>query len=494
MSSLVCFRCRKLITLAVLASVGVWYTTAWPQTAPAGTTGPTMVITASPAPSTLPAATARAAGVTVTTPATSPVIPPSSALPTPALTPSVVLPPATSTAGELPAVTQPFVASITADKVYVRSGPDTKYYEIGQLTKGDLVYVVGVNKSWYAILPPNGTFGMIAKEYVELDNGSTTGTVKGDYVNVRTGTSNKDRDPSAVMTVVRKGTAVKILGATEKYYQIAPPEGGKVYVSGQFVKAAAGAEYKVAQLKLPVGAAGPTGVTVEAPTTLPTVVVVPTPGPVTPTTVPAGGGTGGTVVVATQPVLPPLVPAVQFSETATSRFKEANAKYQEEAKKTLADQNVEGLLKEFKDILAMENVSPSVKEGSKAVVAAIERTLTVQKQMKEQVAAMELTQKQREALRQQYEAAEKAIAAARESGPYVAQGILRTSTIVTGKYALVNPQTERVVAYVDPGTAAVDIGSLVGKYVGVRGVSKKMEGSDVTVIQVSNATLMAPPK
>jgi hypothetical protein len=97
-------------------------------------------------------------------------------------------------------------------------------------------------------------------------------------------------------------------------------------------------------------------------------------------------------------------------------------------------------------------------------------------------------------LRAQYDAAEKAIAAAREAGPYNAEGLLQSSTIVAGKYALVNPQTGRVVAYVDPASAAVDIGTLVGKYVGVRGISKKMEGSEVTVIQVNNATLMPQPK
>jgi hypothetical protein len=51
-----------------------------------------------------------------------------------------------------------------------------------------------------------------------------------------------------------------------------------------------------------------------------------------------------------------------------------------------------------------------------------------------------------------------------------------------------------VIAYIDPANAEVDIGSLVGKYIGVRGISKKMEGSDITVIQVSNATLMPQPK
>ena len=421
--------------------------------------------------------------------------------PTPAVTRAI---PATAPAPATPSaetVTQAFVATITADKVYVRSGPGTPYYEMGQLGKGDLVYVVGSSRGWYQILPPNGTYCMVAKEFVDADG--KDGTVKGDYVNIRAGTAiNKNRDPSAVLTVVRKGTKLKIIGSTDKYYEVAPPERALVYISPQFVKAAPGTEYKVPELKLPPGATAPSMTTVEPPTAPPiatgggTIVIppepgtggVPTPGPITGgAPVPAPGNT-----VAPAPVEPPK--PVVFSDAATTKFNDTNAKYQEESKKPPADQSVESLLKDFKDILAMENISPSVKAGSEANIAAIERTMTVQRLMKEQAAANEATNKQSEALRQQFDEAEKAIAAAREAGPYSAEGVLQSSTIVKGKYALVNPQTGRVVAYVDPAAASVDIGSLVGKYIGVRGITKKMEGSDIAVIQVSNATLMPQPK
>jgi uncharacterized protein YgiM (DUF1202 family) len=463
---------------------------------------------AAPAPGTpsitLPA-TAPAA-VPATAPA--PVIvtlPPATSAPA-ATTPAPIPLPASSTAAELPAVTQPFVASITGDKVYVRSGADQKYYEIGQLVKGDLVYIIGTSKGWYQILPPNGSFCMISKEFVELDPAATgtttsaTGTIKGDYVNVHAGTAiNKDRDPYAIVAPpLRKGTHVKILGSSQSYYEIAPPDKTAFFVSGQFVKATT-TDYKVPQLKLPSGAAGPTGITVEAPTTMPTVSVVLLQNTGTNTTAQTTAATNPSdssnpaLAANNPPTLPPLVPAVIFSETATARFNEVNARYQSESKKAPADQNLDGFLKDFKDILAMENISPSVKAGTEADLTAIDRTLTVQRLVQEQTAAQDSTKKQSDALREQYESAEKAIAAAREAGPYSAEGRLQTSTIVTGKYALVNPQTGRVVAYVDPSTAAVDVGTLIGKYVGVRGITKRMEGSDINVIQVSNATLMPEP-
>jgi hypothetical protein len=416
--------------------------------------------------------------------------------------------PAAATAPAETAFTQPFVATVTGDRVYVRSGADRNNYEIGQLAKGDLVYVVGASRGWYQILPPNGSFCLIAKEYVELDPGGGTGTVKGDYINVRAGTAiYKNRD-SSVLTVVRKGTKLKVLGAADSYYQISPPEKAYFFISPQFIKAAGDVAYKVPDLKLPAGITGPSGITVEAPTTLPTTIatlILPetTPATAAATTAPATepgvtttGPLASTRPAATAPAtqdLPPLIPAVKFSETATARFNDVNARYQAEAKKPIGEQNLAGLLGEFKEILAMENVSPSVQSGAKAVVEAIDRTMTVQRLVKEQAAAQEMTRKQTDALQEQYEAAQRAIAAARTAGPYSAEGVLQTSTIVEGKYALVNPQSSRVVAYVDPAASSVDLSIFVGKYIGVRGITRQMENSDLKVIQVSNATLMPAP-
>src|ERR1035437_3715474 len=153
----------------------------------------------------------------------------------------------------LPTATMPFVGTVTADKVYVRSGPGSAWYELGHVAKGDTVQVVGAKGGWYEIFPPNGTFCLIAKEFVETDAGGQSGTVKGDYINLRAGTATYKQDgwvkDSAVLCVVRKGTKLTILGSTEKYYQVAPTERAFVFISPQFVKEAPGTEYKIPQLK-----------------------------------------------------------------------------------------------------------------------------------------------------------------------------------------------------------------------------------------------------
>ena len=481
--------------------------------------GPTMILTTPAAPASPSGGTATpAVPAPGATPAATPVASPT----TPAASATPVAPQGSGTQ-EVAAVTQPFVATISSDRVYVRAGPGTAYYEMGQLGKGDLVYVVGSSRGWYQILPPNGTFCMIAKEFADVD-ASGTATVKGDYINIRAGTAlNRTRDPSAVLTVVRKGTKLRVLGTTDKYLEVAPPEKAYVYISPQFVTQTQGVEYRVPQLKLPEGVSAPSVSTVTAPTSPPALasgsgagapgggsgggatLVIPLPGSGMAGPAPTGGS--GATPIAAAPVTPtpaegsgaatpvsPPVPKVTFSETAMARFKDANSRYQEEAKKPPVQQNVDSFLSEFKSILAIENISPSVKAGAEADVAAIERTLTVQKMVQEQATADAVTKQESEALRAQFDAAEKALAAAKREGPYSAEGVLQTSTIVSGKYSLVNPKTRRVVAYIDPASASVDVGSLIGKYIGVRGISTKMEGSDITLIQVSNATLMPEPK
>ncbi|HVS70212.1 MAG TPA: hypothetical protein VHQ47_03040 [Phycisphaerae bacterium] len=439
--------------------------------------------------------------------------------------------------------TKPFVGVVTGDKVYVRAGPGNAYYEMGQLGKGDLVQVTGARLGWYQILPPNGTFCMIAKEYVDADATGQNGTLKADYVNVRAGTAlYPNRDPSAVLTTLRKGAKLTILGSTDKYYEIAPPEGARVYISPQFVQAApAGTEYKVPELKLPGGVSGPAKNTVTAPENLPATAIEISPGTGAGTgnggqvaggggaaTEPAGGtgatgGTGGTAMTggggtavgggtetgggqargpevgngvtaaATQPTnAAPPPPAVTFNGDAAKKYDELNTQYQAELQKPPAQRDLDPLIKSYQDLLNEKDLAPSVKLGSESRLSALQKLAAIERLAKENTQSQDALNQQRAALQQEYATAEKAIEDYEKTGPYLAEGTLQTSTAVQGKYALVNPSTGRVVAYVDPA-ADVDIGSLVGKYIGVRGTTDIAPGTQVSVIHVRNATLLPAP-
>lgn len=468
----------------------------------------------------LAAALALAATAPFAVAQTMPALPAPGAAPAaaPAALPS---PSAAAAPAAAPEETKPFVGVITGDKVYVRAGPGNAYYEMGQLSKGDLVQITEARLGWYKILPPNGTFCMIAKDYVDADASGQNGTVKGDFVNIRAGTAlYPNREPSAVLGTLRKGAKLTILGSTDKYYQIAPPDNARVYISPQFIaRAPDDTAYKVPTLKLPAGVAGPSRDTVTAPTTLPATAVIDVapanPGHTTPpaaagnttppadagtvvinpTTEPAGNATANTNTgAATQPSIAtvPPQPATQFSASAYTTFQDLNNKYQAELRKPPLQRELDPLLKSYRDLLNEKDLAPSVKIGSESRISALEKLAAIQRLARENQSSTDTLAQQRQALQQEYAAAAKAIEDYEKTGPYLAEGTLQASAAVAGKYALVNPSTGRVVAYVDPA-ADVDIGSLVGKYIGVRGTTDTAPGTQVTVLHVRNATLLPAP-
>ena len=142
------------------------------------------------------------------------------------------------------------------------------YYELGQLGKGDLVSVVGQKLGWYQILPPEGTYFYIAKEYVEADPSGATGkTAKAAFVNVRAASALHPNSDYAILGSIRRGTDLTLLGTqtipgtpAKEYYKVAPPAGIAVYVKPDLVVTApSGTEYKTPALQLPASVATPAG-------------------------------------------------------------------------------------------------------------------------------------------------------------------------------------------------------------------------------------------
>jgi uncharacterized protein YgiM (DUF1202 family) len=139
--------------------------------------------------------------------------------------------------GNLPAL--PFLAEITSDDVYVRSGPGTNYYYCSKLKKADKVKVVGSKFSWLQIVPPAGSYLWISKQYVQVDpQNSASGTVIGDAVRVYAGSDDVQPMHSTTWLVkLNKGEKVTLLGEEkEDYYKISPPEGAYLWVSNQYTR------------------------------------------------------------------------------------------------------------------------------------------------------------------------------------------------------------------------------------------------------------------
>ncbi len=133
----------------------------------------------------------------------------------------------------------PFLAEITGDDVYVRSGPGTQYYNCGKARKDEKVKVVGNKFSWLQIVAPAGSYSWISKQYVQIDpQNKTSGTVIGDAVRVYAGSDEVQPMHSTSMQVkLNKGDKVTIVGEEKDgYCKIAPPEGAYLWVSSQHAK------------------------------------------------------------------------------------------------------------------------------------------------------------------------------------------------------------------------------------------------------------------
>jgi SH3-like domain-containing protein len=133
----------------------------------------------------------------------------------------------------------PYIAEITGDNLYIRSGSGTNFYSCGKLNKGDRVKVVGRVFSWSRIVPPEGSFSWISARYIDVDpEDPTVGYVTGDNVRVYAGS--EYRKPLHSMTLqgkLSKGDKVKLLGEqVDDYQKIAPPPFAYLWVSTNFTK------------------------------------------------------------------------------------------------------------------------------------------------------------------------------------------------------------------------------------------------------------------
>ena len=132
---------------------------------------------------------------------------------------------------------------VIADDVYVRSGPTMNHYTICKVQAGTRVKFVGQRGAWREILPPAGAFSLISGDYVDVgSSGTGRGVVNGNNVRVRAGSSLND-SKYTVQTKLKKGDEVTVLGRNpDGFLRIVPPPGATLWIHGDFVTEASGAE------------------------------------------------------------------------------------------------------------------------------------------------------------------------------------------------------------------------------------------------------------
>ncbi len=138
----------------------------------------------------------------------------------------------------------PYKAYVTADDVYVRSGPGDNYYPTDKLKVGTEVEVYRHDPGgWFAIRPPKDSFSWVSSRHLQLD-GNNLATVTDERVAARVGSRMSDtRD--VIQVRLHKGETVEVLeprrngrnddNGSRAWYKIAPPAGEFRWVSGRFV-------------------------------------------------------------------------------------------------------------------------------------------------------------------------------------------------------------------------------------------------------------------
>ncbi len=422
-----------------------------------------------------------------------------------------------------------FIGQVNASQVNVRSGPKMAYYPVGQLTRGQLVKVVGTVNSWDRIAAPAGTRCYISRQFVHLSADGSTGRVSADYVYLRAASPLTPASHYAVVGLIRRGTHVSITGASKDFYVIRPPHGTDFYVSAQFIAPApADATYITPQISMPAGFKGP-----GPPTTTPaaegTALISGSGNSATPSTTAATGGNGQVVPIPTSgtnsgnggpgnapeqgsvaaggggiiPVIPgvgkatPANPAtaagtpVKLNTSAYAAFSQLNRKTQREFRKPVLGRKLTPLLADYQKLAAQPNLPPSVKQGTAEWIKEIKNGIKVQKLAKA-AANTPAISNVIAPYQQKWEQSQDQVNSAVAHAPYLAKGILKTSDAIHD-YALVNPATGRVVAYLKPASK-IDIAKLLGSYIGVKGVVDGKTGVVIRLIDVYTATMLPMPR
>jgi uncharacterized protein YgiM (DUF1202 family) len=382
----------------------------------------------------------------------------------------------------------PFLAEVTSDDVYVRSGPGTQYYNCGKAKKDDKVKVVGNKFSWLQIVPPAGSFSWVSKQYVSIDaQNKNSGTIIGDAVRVYAGSDEvQPMHSTSMQTKLNKGDKVTIAGEEKDgYCKIMPPEGAYLWISSQHAK--------------PLGtlmAPAPTPATAApaAPIQAPAVGMPATAHPMPASPFPSNPGElKAPVSSPNEPNRPSSAPSSaptpsSAEEQNMAQVQALKDKVEAEKAKPVQDQNFAELKKEL-TIIAGDKQSPRAARNAVGLLKMIEK--------------IELSQEIAKAIKTQDEQLGKAeqnieskkneeLSKIEDKSVFAVMGTLKESPLFAetpaAKYFKVEGENGKILCYARPTGAAadVDMSKFVGKKVGLVGTIEPNAELGQAVVQFSN--------
>jgi len=338
---------------------------------------------------------------------------------------------------QVPNAPQQFAGAINASAVTVRSGPGENYYPTMKLEKGAQVTVVGISFEWLKIVPPEGSFSVVAKTFVTPEADGRTGRVNAD-VNVRAGSSLNSLK-YAVQGKLSRGETVTILGEQDEYYKIAPPPGAFLYVHQRYVDPVR---------KLSPGEMLP-------------------PAPAAPRPSESAASSSAETTPAEQTAAAAPTAEQLAEERALAEFDRLEAAVRAASQRPLEEQPLADLLGSYDRLIKGGNLPPSARRMSELRVLSLKARLSAQEQLLATRRQQEESARKLAALEAQRSEIESRLL---PMTVYTAVGKLLTSTVQSGEgtlYRLVDPATERTICYVR-STEPRHI-SFLGQFVGVNG-------------------------
>ncbi|OQY04975.1 MAG: hypothetical protein B6I25_06305 [Planctomycetales bacterium 4572_13] len=386
----------------------------------------------------------------------------------------------------------PFMAKVTGSNVYVRSGKGTAYYACGKVNLNDKVTVVGGAFGWAEILPPDGSYSWIHKNYVDVKaDQPTVGVLTGD--NVRVWAGSDDIEPmrsSSMQTKLNTGEIIELFSNQPKggdYYKIKPPAGAKLTINCEFLEFVGPVASKQSVVIPPRGE-------VKEPVKMPAS---------TETKAPVFGNLTEdkaetqTIEVAAEPNAAGDAEKIESSQPEAEESEGLKACYalaekmDEEREKPLAEQNYDPIKKEIATIKADTNDSEAATSAQILLerIARYELVISVDKTVRQQDESLAKAKEKIEKARQ----AE--LKSVHKDADFIYTGVLKVSHVYTNKtgrkrYLLQGPDG-KILCYAVPASesAAGQFLSLIGKRVGVKGEVSSDTKSLVTLI---SATAVEP--
>jgi hypothetical protein len=361
-----------------------------------------------------------------------------------------------------------YEGKIRGTQVTVRAGPSENHYAITRLEDGAAVVITGIQLNWIRIAPPEGTFSLVARQFVEVTG--NRGRIRGENVNVRAG-SLLNTQYSQVQTKLLRGDVVEVLGEVETrdgvFLKIKPPPGAYYFVHREFV-------VPVRELaQAPVEPRRQANVPPEGGLTAGGDVTSATRPSATRPAQPPHGNAFGDGVAGDPRFLQGTIPGGQGTpantparDAAEIEFADAQRDWQAAMGLPLEQQALPELLARFERLATDQNLPVTLREQAKSSAEFIkgrnqtrEELLAMRAKQAELQQRMAPLQDQNRDLQQRF--------SQMEMSRFTAVGQLRTSELVQGGHdlmRLVDPKTGHTLVYLRTNQAAY-----VGGFVGVKG-------------------------